>query len=188
MASPLTAGRRTLLDFAPLVAFFVGYKLGGLKAATVAMVVATSAALAIIYAFERRVALLPLISGLCVLFFGSLTLILNDELFIKLRPTIVNTLFGTILLVGVYGYKQGWMKHLFSFAFQMNERGWLILSRRWGVFFLLLAMINEIVWRSVATEVWVNIKVFGYVGLTMLFTLAQFRLIERHAVEEKADA
>lgn len=185
--SPITGLKRTLLDFAPLVAFFIGYKMGGLKLATVAMIGVTVVTLAIIYAFERRVALLPLISGVCVLVFGSLTLYLNDELFIKMRPTIVNALFGFALLVGVYVRKTGWMSHLFSFAFQLTERGWLILSRRWGFFFLFLACVNEVVWRSVPTETWVNIKVFGYVGLTMVFTLAQFRLVERYAVKEGAN-
>ena len=186
--TPLHAARRALLDFAPLVAFFVGYKLHGLALATGLMVAATVVSLGIIYFVERRVALLPLISGTCVLVFGTLTLALNDELFIKLRPTIVNALFGSALLIGVYGYKQGWMKHLLSFAFQLTERGWLVLSRRWGWFFYAMALLNEAVWRSVPTDVWVNIKVFGYVGVTMAFTFAQFKLIERHALPDEPPA
>jgi intracellular septation protein len=184
-ASPLSGFKRTLLDFAPLVAFFIGFKYAGLKEATIAMVVATAVALAVIYAFERRIALLPLISGLCVLLFGSLTIYLDNELFIKMRPTIVNALFGAVLLTGVYVRRTGWMSHLFSFAFQLSEQGWLVLSKRWGFFFLGMALLNELVWRSVPTETWVNIKVFGYVAITMVFTLAQFRLIERYAPKEE---
>ncbi len=183
--SPLSGFKRTVLDFAPLAAFFIGFKLGGLKEATVAMVVATTLALTVIYVFERRIAMLPLISGVCVLVFGSLTLYLDNELFIKMRPTIVNALFGTILLIGVFGFKRGWMSHLFSFAFSLSERGWLVLSRRWGFFFFGMAVLNELVWRSVPTETWVNIKVFGYMAITMAFTLAQFKLVERHALKEE---
>lgn len=182
--SPLHGIRRTLLDFAPLVGFFIAYRMEGLMAATLAMVLLTAVTLGIIYVFERRVALLPLLSGVCVLVFGVLTLVLDDELFIKLRPTIVNAVFGTVLLVGVYRYRTGWMKHLFGFAFQLNDRGWWVLSRRWGFFFFALALLNEVVWRSVPTDVWVNVKVFGYVSLTMLFTLCQWRLVEKYSIVE----
>lgn len=178
--------RRMLLDFLPLVAFFIGFKLGGVALATMVMVVATALALAFIYATEKRIALLPLISGICVLIFGSLTIALDSELFIKLRPTVVNLLFASVLLVGVYGFRQGWLKHIMSFAFQLTEEGWMTLSKRWAGLFLTLALINELVWRNFPTDIWVNVKVFGFVGLTLLFSIAQLPLIEREALASEA--
>ena len=175
--------RRMALDFAPLVAFFIGFKLGGIGLATAVMVVVTAITLAIIYVLEKRIALLPLISGVCVLVFGTLTLLLDSELFIKLRPTVVNLLFCSVLLVGAYGFRQGWLKYVMSFAFSLTEAGWLTLSKRWALLFLTLAVINEIVWRNFPTEVWVNVKVFGFVGLTLLFSVCQLPLINRTQVE-----
>lgn len=177
--------RRLLLDFFPLAAFFVGFKLGGVALATWVMVIATAATLAVIYITEKRIALLPLISGICVLVFGSLTIALDSELFIKLRPTVVNLLFASVLLVGVYGFRQGWLKHIMSFAFQLTDAGWLTLSKRWAFLFFSLAAINEIVWRHFPTDIWVNVKVFGFVGLTLLFSLAQVPLIEREALKRE---
>ncbi len=173
-----------LLDFVPLIAFFIGYKLGGIALATMVMVAVTAASLAIIYVTEKRIALLPLISGICVLVFGTLTILLDSELFIKLRPTVVNLLFAFVLFVGAFGFKQGWLKYVMQFAFQLTEAGWLVLSKRWAVFFMSLAFINELVWRNFPTDIWVNVKVFGFVGLTLLFSLAQLPLITRMQMEQ----
>lgn len=182
MHSPPSA-RRMLLDFIPLVAFFIGFKLGGIALGTMVMVAVTAGALAIIYVQEKRIALLPLISGICVLVFGTLTIVLDSELFIKLRPTVVNMLFATVLLVGVYGFRQGWLRHVMGFAFQLTPEGWLTLSKRWACLFVTLAVINEIVWRNFPTEIWVNVKVFGFVGLTLLFSMCQLPLINRTQLE-----
>ncbi len=176
--------KRMLLDFVPLIAFFIGYKLGGIALATMVMVAVTAASLAIIYVTEKRIALLPLISGICVLVFGTLTILLDSELFIKLRPTVVNLLFAFVLFVGAFGFKQGWLKYVMQFAFQLTEAGWLVLSKRWAVFFMSLAFINELVWRNFPTDIWVNVKVFGFVGLTLLFSLAQLPLITRMQMEQ----
>ena len=176
--------RRALLDFAPMVTFFIAYKLAGLMAATATMIAVTLAYLTFIYVTEKRVAILPLVSGVLVMLFGTLTLVLQDELFIKLRPTIVNALFGTVMAVGLYGFRSGWMKHLLGFAFPLSDQGWWMLSRRWMLFFFFMAGLNECVWRNVSTDLWVDIKVFGYMGLTLCFAFAQLRFIERH----KADA
>lgn len=175
---------RNLLDMLPLACFFIAYQVAGLLPATAVMVVATIITLIVIYVLEKRVALLPLLSGSMVCVFGIMTLVFHDETFIKMRPTVVNAMFGVVLLVGAVGFHKGLLRHVFSFAFQLSERGWLILSRRWGLFFLLLAVINELVWRSVSTEVWVNVKVFGYMGLTLVFTLSQMRLIARETISE----
>lgn len=176
---------RNLLDMAPLVCFFVAYQVAGLLPATAVMVVATVITLIGIYVLEKRIALLPLLSGSMVCIFGLMTLVFHDETFIKMRPTVVNAMFGAVLLIGALGFQRGLLRHVFSFAFDLSERGWLILSRRWGLFFLLLAMINELVWRNVSTEIWVNVKVFGYMGLTMVFTLLQMKLIARESTREE---
>lgn len=177
------AGWRSLLDFLPLAAFFAGYRFGDIFAATLAMVATTAITLALIYLRERRIALLPLISGLCVLVFGGLTILLDNELFIKLRPTIVNGLFAATLLIGAYGFRKGLLRYVFSFAFTLSPLGWLTLSKRWGGFFLGLALINEVAWRNLETEDWVTFKVFGFTALTLLFSLSQLPLILREQQE-----
>lgn len=180
MAKKLPANLKLALDFAPLLAFFLGYKFGTLAHATVALIAATAASLAIIYVYERKVAMAPLISGLLVAALGGLTLMLNDERFIKMKPTFVNLAFAAVLLIGVYGFKKGLLKYVLDVAFSLTQQGWIILSRRWGFFFLFLAVLNEIIWRSFPTDFWVSFKVFGMLTLTILFTLSQIRLIQRY--------
>lgn len=176
----LPANSRLALDFAPLAAFFLGYKFAGLMAATVLLVAATLVSLAIIYAVERKIAAAPLVSGVLVAVFGALTLWLNDERFIKIKPTLVNLFFASILLGGVYGWRKGLLRHVLDVAFHLTDEGWLTLSRRWGMFFLGLALLNEVVWRSFPTAFWVNFKVFGMLTLTLAFAVAQAKLIERY--------
>ena len=181
MPRQLPASSKLLLDFAPLGVFFLGYKVGDLMAATIGLIVATALSLAIIYAVERKIALAPLISGVLVALLGGLTLLLNDDLFIKVKPTLLNLLFASVLLVGVYGFKRGLLRYVLEVAVSLTDAGWLKLSRRWGFFFLFLAALNEVIWRSFPTEFWVNFKVFGMFTLTMLFALSQWKLLERYA-------
>lgn len=181
MPRRLPASTKLLLDFAPLGIFFLGYKFAGMMEATVALIVATCCSLAIIYIVERKVAMAPLISGVLVAVLGALTLTLKDDVFIKVKPTILNAVFASILLTGVYGFRKGLLKYVLDVAIQLSEAGWLILSRRWGFFFLFLAGLNELVWRSFPTEFWVNFKVFGMFTLTIAFALSQWRLIETHS-------
>lgn len=169
-----------LLDLLPLAAFFVGYQLGDLMLATALIIAATLTSLAILYRIERKIALNPLITGVIVTVFGGLTLLLNDELFIKMKPTIINCLFAAVLLVGVFVYKRGLLKYVLDMALDLTDDGWRILSQRWGFFFLFLAVLNEVIWRHFSTDFWVNFKVFGMLTCTVLFTLAQLPLIKRH--------
>lgn len=180
MNRKLPANVKLLLDFAPLAVFFVAFKLGGVMAATMALMVATSISIGVIYAVERKLALAPLISGGVVLVMGGLSLALKDEQFIKLKPTLVNLAFAAILLGGVVIGKRGLLKYVLDVAFSLTDEGWLILSRRWGFFFLFLAALNEVIWRNFPTDFWVNFKVFGMFTLTIAFAVSQFRLVEKY--------
>lgn len=177
----LTASQRFMLDLGPLAVFFLAYRLGDLMLATAALIMTTLMSLAITYLVERRVALAPLVSGTMVALFGGLTLLLNDELFIKMKPTLVNCLFAVVLLVGAYGFKRGLLKYLLEMAFQITDEGWRVLSARWGFFFLFLAALNEIIWRNFSTDFWVNFKVFGMFTITILFAASQYNLVKRYA-------
>lgn len=183
MTKKLPTNIKLLLDFAPLGVFFIAYKLGGVMLATIALMVATSISIGIIYAVERTLALAPLITGSVVLVMGGLTIALDDPSFIKIKPTIVNLLFASILLGGVFIGKRGLLKYVLDVAFQLTDEGWLKLSRRWGFFFLLLAGLNEFIWRNFSEDFWVNFKVFGMFTLTIAFALSQVRLMERYKAE-----
>lgn len=168
------------LDFAPLAAFFLGYKFFGLMGATGFLIVATIVSLSVTYVVESKLAMAPLVSGVLVAVLGALTLWLDDERFIKIKPTLVNMLFALTLLIGVYGFRKGLLRHLLDVAFQLTDEGWIVLSRRWGFFFLFLAALNEIIWRNFTTEFWVNFKVFGMFTLTIAFAISQVKLVEKY--------
>ena len=179
MKIKLSPTHKLLLDFAPLGVFFVAFKLGGVMAATESLIVATIISMGIIYVAERKIALAPLISGVLVTILGGLSIALNNEQFIKMKPTMVNGLFAAILLTGYYGFGKGLLRHVLDMAFHLTDEGWLLLSRRWGFFFVFLAGLNEFIWRNFSTEFWVDFKVFGMVTLTMLFAVLQLKRIER---------
>lgn len=171
------------LDLGPLLVFFLAYRAAGLLAATAALIVFTLISLAVTYAKEKRIAAMPLVSAIAVTVFGSLTLILHDDLFIKMKPTFVNLLFATILLGGLY-FKRPLLKYLLSDAITIADEGWKKLSFRWGVFFIFLAALNEMIWRHFSTDFWVNFKVFGMFTLTLVFTLSQIPLMKKYWIEE----
>ncbi len=174
---------RLLLDLGPLAAFFVAYKAGGILVATVSIIIFTLFSLIVTYVKERRITPMPLISGVLITFLGGLTLYLNDETFVKIKPTMVNLVFASILLGGLARGKP-MLKYLLDHAIQMDEDGWKKLSLRWGIFFIGLAVLNECIWRNFPTDFWVDFKVFGMFSLTMLFTLCQLPLMKRHWLEE----
>ncbi|MFZ4541234.1 MAG: septation protein A [Rickettsiales bacterium] len=180
MTAKLHPNLKLALDFAPLAVFFIVFKLSGVMAATIALMVATCISISIIYVKERKLALAPLISGGVVMVMGGLSIALNDEHFIKIKPTIVNLCFSAILLGGVVFYRKGLLKHVLDVAFSLTEQGWLVLSRRWGFFFLFLACLNEGIWRSFSTEFWVNFKVFGMFTLTIAFAVSQLSLVDKY--------
>ncbi|MEK9833202.1 MAG: septation protein A [Rhodospirillaceae bacterium] len=157
----------------------------GLFEATAAFMVATLIALAAGWVLERRLPVMPLVSGIFVLFFGGLTLVLADETFIKLKPTLVNTLFAAILFGGL-ATGRSLLKPLFGAAVQLTERGWRQLTLRWAVFFVVLAILNEIVWRNFSTDFWVSFKLFGIMPLTFVFAAAQTPLFLREQIPDDA--
>ena len=146
--------------------------------------IAVVVALATAWLLERRIPRLPLVTGIFVLVFGGLTLILQDDLFIKLKPTIVNSLFALILLIGLV-LRRNFLKQVLSHAFQIDDRGWTILTYRWIGFFIFLAVLNEVVWRTQSTDTWVAFKLFGVMPLTVVFSLLQLPLIKRHFVAQE---
>lgn len=171
------------LELGPLVVFFVANGRGGIYVATGAFMVATFAALAVMWIIARKIAVMPLVSAGVVLVFGTLTLVLQDDHFIKMKPTLVNGLFGVALLGGLW-LRKPLLPYVLGDVFVLTDQGWRELTVRWGVFFLVMAVLNEIVWRSVSTDTWVAFKTFGYLPITLVFAMAQVPLMTRHAPPE----
>ncbi len=174
---------RPLADYGPLAVFFVAYFKWDLFVATAALIAATGVALAIAWLGERRVPLMPLITAGVVAVFGGLTLWLQDEIFIKMKPTIVQLLFAAVLLGGLV-FKRPLLRYLLGTALAMDDAGWRRLTLRWAVFFAVMAGINELVWRTQSTDFWVSFKVFGILGLTFAFALAQMPLVLKHRLAD----
>jgi intracellular septation protein len=174
--SPFT---KFLIEVGPLGVFFFANNRFDIFTATAAFMVAVTISLAANYALERRLPAMPLVTGVFVLVMGGLTLYLQDDLFIKVKPTITNLLFAGILLGGLAAGKL-FLRYVFGAAFRLDEAGWRILTIRWSLFFVFLAIVNEIVWRNFSTDAWVNFKVFGIMPMTFIFALAQLPVVKRH--------
>jgi intracellular septation protein len=172
------------LEIGPLALFFFANAKWGIFWATGVFMVAISISVATTWALEKRVPKLPLVTGVFVLVFGGLTLILQDELFIKLKPTIVNTLFAAILFGGLM-FGRSFLKSMLGPMFPMTDLGWRILTVRWAIFFLCLAAANEIVWRNFSTDAWVSFKVFAIMPATIVFSLFQLPTMNRHRSAEE---
>ena len=202
--APNQPGRREMnpilkfaLELGPLVVFFfannradaiaaafpaLGALGGPLFVATALFMAATVVALAVSWAMTRTLPIMPIVSGAVVVVFGTLTLWLQDEVFIKMKPTIVNGLFAAILLGGL-AFGKPLLGYVFDQAFKLDDEGWRKLTLRWGLFFVVLAILNEVVWRTTSTDFWVAFKVWATMPITMAFMLAQFPLLKRHALE-----
>jgi intracellular septation protein len=155
--------------------------------ATAVFMVAISISLVLSRIILGKLPMMPLISGVMVLFFGALTLWLNDDLFIKMKPTIVNTLFAVVLLGGLWIFKLSLLSYVFDDAFNLKAEGWRILTLRWGLFFVFLAVLNEVVWRTQTTDFWVAFKVWGTMPITFIFAMAQIGVMTKYSEEEEAD-
>src|SRR5262245_46762650 len=176
---------KLLVELGPLVAFFLVYSRAGIYWATGMLMVATVASLVASRALFGRLLAMPVVTAVLVVVFGGLTFWLDDPRFIKIKPTIINLLFAGVLLAGLI-MRKPLLKMLFGEAFNLTEEGWRKLSVRWTLFFLVLAALNEIVWRNFSEAAWVNFKVFGILPLTLVFAMAQMGLIKRHEAEPGA--
>ena len=170
------------LDIGPLLLFFVANSRLGIFAGTAVFMVAIVVALGISYAMTRHWPIMPVVSAVIVLVFGGLTLFLHDETFIKVKPTIIYALFGGALLGG-YFFDKPLLEIVFDSVFHITDEGWRKLTLRWAAFFLFLAVLNEVVWRTQSTDFWVNAKVFGFMPLTFIFGALQVPLLMKYAVE-----
>jgi intracellular septation protein len=175
---------KLVLELGPLALFFAVYTRLGIFAATGVLMAGVVVTLGVSYALLRRIPIMPLVTAVIVVIFGSLTLFFHDETLIKIKPTALYVLFGAALFAGL-ALKKPLLKVLFDGALHVTEEGWRILTWRWAFFFLALAVLNEIVWRTQTTDLWVKFKTFGFLPLTLLFALAQAPLIMR--TEAKSD-
>jgi intracellular septation protein len=169
-------------DLGPLVLFFFANSRYGIFVATGTFMVAVLAALAASYVLTRHLPIMPVVTAVIVLVFGGLTLVLHNDLFIKIKPTILYALFGAVLLGGLF-FGKSFLGIIFDSLFHLTDEGWRKLTMRWAIFFFALAVLNEIVWRNTSTDVWVNFKVFGFLPLTFLFGALQYPLLRKYAVE-----
>jgi intracellular septation protein len=178
------------LELGPLALFFVTNLKFGIFPATGVLMVSVLVALAISYHLTQRLPIMPVVTAIAVTVFGALTFLLHDEVFIKLKPTIVNSLFGATLL-GALGFGKPLLPIVLDSVMHLSEEGWRKLTLRWGLFFFVLAALNEIVWRTQTTDFWAGFKAFGIMPLTVIFALTQVPLIMRYEVkpaEEKTEA
>jgi len=186
------------LEIGPLIIFFLTFsqapaiEIGGtiykpIIIATGVFMVAIAVSLITSYTLVRRIPIMPLVTGVVVFIFGGLTIWLNNDLFIKLKPTIVNSLFAGVLLGGLV-FDKSLLKPVLEEAFPMNDTGWRKMTLRWGLFFIFLAILNEFMWRNFSTETWVSFKTFGVMPLTFLFTMAQIPLMNRYMLDTGEDA
>ncbi|AXK82587.1 septation protein A [Pseudolabrys taiwanensis] len=175
---------KLVLDIGPLVLFFAINAKLGIYAATGVFMVAVLLALAVAYALTRRVEIMPVVTAVVVLIFGGLTLVFHDDLFIKLKPTIIYVLFGGALVGGML-FGKPLLGMLFDSVFNLTEEGWRKLTWRWAIFFFVLAVLNEVVWRTQSTDFWVSFKLFGVVPLTFVFAALQYPLLVKYSADKK---
>ena len=171
-------------DFGPLLIFFVIYYKSGnnLAVAIPPLIISTIIAVIAIYLLEKKIPYIPLLGGIIISFFGGLTLYFNNPVFIYMKPTIINLIFAFTLIIGRRFFGRNFIQFFFKSAFQLNEEGWSKLSDRWAYFFIFLAFLNEIIWRTQPETTWVNFKVWGILPLTFIFTAFQLPLISKHKI------
>ena len=175
-----------LTDFGPLIIFFYYYYDSGkdLKVAIPPLIIATILALTLVWFLEKKIPKIPLLGGLLITFFGGLTIYFNNPIFIYIKPTIINILFGLALLFGRYFTKEPLLKKILGKSIMLSDEGWNLLSKRWIFFFFAVAILNELVWRTQSEEFWVNFKVWGLLPITFIFTAFQIGLINKYKTNE----
>ena len=179
----LKPGLKFVLEMGPLVLFFLVYSKFGIFQGTATLMVATVIALAVTYVLTKHLPVMPMVTAAMVVIFGGATLLLHDATFVKMKATVVYLLFAAALLGGLL-FGKALLSVAFDSVMNLTEEGWRKLTLRWGLFFLFLAVLNEVVWRFFSTDFWVAFKVWGTMPITIAFTLAQMGLIQRHSLEE----
>ena len=174
-------------EFAPILIFFSIYFYSdhSLYAAIPPFIIATIISLIIIYFLEKKISIVALTSGILITFFGGLTLYFDNKIFFYIKPTIINLLFAAVLFFGKYFTKKPLLKVVFKNSFNLTDEGWDLLSYRWIIFFIFVAIMNEIVWRTQSEAFWINFKVWGLLIVTFLFTAIQIPLINKYKVKGK---
>ena len=174
---------KLLIDVGPLAVFFIYYKISGdLIDSILPLMVATVIAVFVSYILEKKIPIMPTLGAGIVIIFGGLTIIFDNKIFIFMKPTIINIIFAAILYGGIV-FKKPLLKYLLGTALKLKDDGWNILTIRWIAFFIALAILNEIVWRTMSEEFWVSFKVFGILPITFIFTMTQFPLIKKYHIE-----
>ena len=173
-------------DFGPLLVFFYFYYDNDkdLKIAIPPLIAATLLAIIVVWILEKKIPMVPLIGGALISLFGGLSIYFNNSVFLYLKPTIINILFGLALLFGKYFTNEPILKKLLSNSINLHDEGWKILNNRWVYFFFCLAALNELVWRTQSEEFWVNFKVWGILPITFIFTAFQISLINKYKINE----
>ena len=173
-----------IADFGPLLIFFtIYYKSGNnLSVAIPPLIISTIIAVAVIYFIEKKIPYIPLVGGIIISLFGGLTLYFDNPVFLYMKPTIINIIFAIVLIFGRILFKKNFLEFFLKTAFSLDELGWNKLNDRWAYFFIFLAIINEIVWRTQPETTWVNFKVWGILPLTFIFTALQVPLIKKHKI------
>ena len=175
---------KLLIDVGPLAVFFIYYKISGdLIDSILPLMVATVIAVFVSYILEKKIPIMPTLGAGIVIIFGGLTIIFDNKVFIFMKPTIINIIFAAILYGGII-FKKPLLKYLLGTALKLKDDGWNILTIRWIAFFIALAILNEIVWRTMSEEFWVSFKVFGILPITFIFTMTQFPLIKKYQLED----
>lgn len=174
---------KLLVDVGPLAVFFIFYSRGDLQSAILPLMIATIIAVVFSYIMEKKIPIMPTIGAAIILVFGGLTIYFDNEIFFKMKPTIINILFAMILYGGQI-MKRPLLKYLFSGNLKLHEEGWVQLTKRWTGFFIALAILNEIIWRTQSTDLWVSFKVFGILPITFIFTMTQFTLIKKYQIKD----
>jgi intracellular septation protein len=184
--TPLHPALKLVLDVGPLVLFFAANAKIGIYAATGVFMLAVMAALIVSYVMTRHIAVMPVVTAIVVLIFGGLTLVLHNDMFIKLKPTIIYALFAGALFGGL-AFRRPLLGMVFDAVFDLTEEGWRKLTWRWALFFVALAVLNEIVWRTQSTDFWVSFKLFGVLPLSLLFGALQYPLLQKYSVPESTE-
>tara|TARA_X000000368_G_scaffold61333_1_gene43244 strand:- start:26 stop:562 length:537 start_codon:yes stop_codon:yes gene_type:complete len=175
---------KQLFEFFPLIVFFVVYYKSDkdLYLSITAVIIATLISLVALYIKERKISTMMLVSTIILIVFGGLSIFLKNDIFFKMKPTIINALFA-IILIGSTFFNKPVLKMLLNSSMKLTDQGWSLMNKLWSGFFIFLALLNEIVWRTQTTDVWVNFKVFGIMGITIVFTIVQIPILKRHFID-----